>query len=747
MNLVYLRRKSKLLVEVPPSTAETRSTAEIATLQKKLERSGYCLTEELAERVKKLSRADFLSFYNHLDSWVCALTGNDRAFQAMYPGFPSEVMEKTEAELYLNALYHYVSLELPAGERTKRPKLIEQPDLQVISSGTRQERDEIFTNLCAAKSSLSPSDREDMERFVKSLSNDVVSLLPDEIPMRETVAALSVLLLRHTDQGNAFIEKHARAANDFLRIAVAWCNGDVSLFEPCRFEKIPRAIRKMILAGIDRSNRPVEDMLKWGERWVRLGERLHPGEFSDRFPRAHEAFQVIREGIPYQTENGLIESLLEERDIPGVLQVLAEKPGVFGRRLDHLLRISENPSAVIDAFRKVAPNVPTPILLRMMTHFRFRERQRNIEATDDDVIRWKKPGAKKPADAGTEAGLVETLKSMINVKRLDAPPPSNVELIKIPNELIRVFFPKGEVAKIWARPEALPELPPGVAEQAAEACREALLRSFSSKSPLGTCWIDPELKHYRIPTAQRSASKSLRSLSRGSRLPIPDASTLRFFIWWKNGDYRTDLDLSAVFFDARFRYLDVVSYYNLKNFGGYHSGDIVDAPEGAAEFIDLNLAKTKSKDVRYVVMVVTSFTQQPYCDLPECFAGWMARKSPNSGEIFEARTVVDKVDLTADTRIALPAIFDLETMNVIWSDLALKNSPSFNNVENNLSGLSLMVRSMMALKTPSLHDLFSLHCEARGVRVDDRDEADQIFSIDEGVVTPFDQEKIAAEYF
>jgi hypothetical protein len=32
---------------------------------------------------------------------------------------------------------------------------------------------------------------------------------------------------------------------------------------------------------------------------------------------------------------------------------------------------------------------------------------------------------------------------------------------------------------------------------------------------------------------------------------------------------------------------DTLAYYNLKNFGAHHSGDIVDAPKGAAEFIDI----------------------------------------------------------------------------------------------------------------------------------------------------------------
>ncbi len=79
-----------------------------------------------------------------------------------------------------------------------------------------------------------------------------------------------------------------------------------------------------------------------------------------------------------------------------------------------------------------------------------------------------------------------------------------------------------------------------------------------------------------------------------------------------------------------------------------------------------------------------SFTSQPYCDLPECFAGWMMRKKPGSGEIFEPLTVVNKLDVTADTQIVIPVIMDLAERTVIWTDLSLTRHPHHcNNVEGN----------------------------------------------------------------
>jgi hypothetical protein len=258
--------------------------------------------------------------------------------------------------------------------------------------------------------------------------------------------------------------------------------------------------------------------------------------------------------------------------------------------------------------------------------------------------------------------------------------------------------------------------------------------------------VDEALSEYVVPFSQRSASKALRTLVRGSRLPLPEGcDTLRFFIWWKNGRERTDIDLSASLFDADFRYLDVLSYYNVKGFGGVHSGDIVDAPDGASEFIDVSLKRLRKGGVRYVVMTLNSYTEQPFRDLPECFAGWMAREKPGSGEVYEPRTVQDRLDVTADTRIAVPLLVDVVEQKVVWCDLALRNTAGlWNNVEANKGGITMALRALVGIRKPNLYDLFCLHARARGRRVSRPADADTVFSVAEG--TPFRLEEIAADY-
>jgi len=65
------------------------------------------------------------------------------------------------------------------------------------------------------------------------------------------------------------------------------------------------------------------------------------------------------------------------------------------------------------------------------------------------------------------------------------------------------------------------------------------------------------------PLARRSASKSLRTMARGSRLDLSKGGTVRFFLWSRNGEDRTDIDLSAVLLAGDWKRLGYVAYFIL----------------------------------------------------------------------------------------------------------------------------------------------------------------------------------------
>ena len=298
----------------------------------------------------------------------------------------------------------------------------------------------------------------------------------------------------------------------------------------------------------------------------------------------------------------------------------------------------------------------------------------------------------------------------------------------------------------------MPALPNGLAAVVAQKLRGVLVDRFGDLPPLGKVFIDERLKDQIVPFSQRSASRSRRSVARGSTFDLPEGTTVRFFCWWKNIDSsdeyksRVDLDLSASLFKTDWESSGDISYYNLRKGQCYHSGDVTSAPKGACEFIDINLPSVLKMGARYVVMSVLSYTRQPFLALPECFGGWMMRKKTNSGEVFEAKTVQDKIDITAPSRACVPVIIDAEARKVYWADLALKNMAQINNAARNSVGFSQIGRAIVGLRKPSLHDLFAMHAEARGEIVDTEEDADAIFGLHDGAVDAFDPSVILSEF-
>ena len=162
----------------------------------------------------------------------------------------------------------------------------------------------------------------------------------------------------------------------------------------------------------------------------------------------------------------------------------------------------------------------------------------------------------------------------------------------------------------------------------------------------------PALRDHRAAGAARRIESC--TLVRGSRLPLPDTRFIRLFLWWKNGRAHGHRPVRR-FLRRQFRvHADgrVLQPEGLRRLPQRRHRR---RPQGASEFIDLDIDALVEKGIRYVVTSINSYTRQPYCDLPECFAGWMARADLASGEVYEPRTVVDRIDIASDTQICLPS--------------------------------------------------------------------------------------------
>ena len=317
----------------------------------------------------------------------------------------------------------------------------------------------------------------------------------------------------------------------------------------------------------------------------------------------------------------------------------------------------------------------------------------------------------------------------------------------------RAFFPKGQAAKVQLEDGPPPPLDSALSARAAALLRETLVARFAELPPLGRVYVDPELANHFVPFSQRSAGRTLRPITRGSRFDLPpgEGNTLRFFCWWRNMPGKThasrvDIDLSVTMFRDDWSLAGEVAFYNLRAKEGHHSGDITSAPEGACEFIDVSIPAMQNRKVRYVVPSLLSYTGQPFAEVRECSGGWMRRKRPNSGEVFEPRTVIDKIDVTAPGRACVPVIFDLADRKAVWCDMGLKTAAQMTTASENRVGFTRIGRAITDLKKPTLRDLFAMHAEARGGPADTPEEADTVFGVREGTVTAFDEDTVLSEY-
>lgn len=699
---ILLHRKNLLIVE--PINADYEQTkneqALVVTMMKNVQSLGYTFSKELFEALSHMNRDELKVFYSDLIPALKELVGADVEYNPMYPNFPTQVAEMDGIELFINAIVHYWSFGtlMPEYEKDERLPLIDVNKMALLSTGNHEDLMEIFKNLVASKTSLSAQDKEDVSTIIKDCA-DYANYLPDEIPLKENVALVGKLIIEEAPIKSAnAISKYFRTATDVLRLVTALSNGDISLAGKTKYRSMKRCERRMILDLLANCGNIAEDLFRYQYEWIRVAEILHPFEYGykKKYRNVIKAFDTLRNEKKPLMFGGKVQAAILRKDMETAADLLKSRPGEFARQLDKVLRDSNDPYYTLECFKSVASEISTPVLLQVRQHFIGR--------------------------------MAET-----------------------PNP-VRVFFPKGNLAKAMSIKNELPAIDKTICQNVAKACRDALIEQYKSKESLGKVYVDEDFKNYLVPFSQRSASSTSKSVVRGSQLPIKsDATAVRAFIWWTNTNKdngwdngRVDIDLSAAIYDSDWNYVEHVSYTRLRSgkMKAYHSGDVIDGGsingKGVAEFIDVDIDAV-AENGRYIVFQVYNFTRQDFSTLENCRFGWMEREDVDSGEIFEPTTVEMVMDVNAEGKTAIPVIFDCVERKFIWCDMNL-GIDSYHrggiNLESNLSGVTATCYAMTHLNKPNLYDLAMLNAMARGTVVTDRNEADLIFSNDKTI--PFE---------
>jgi hypothetical protein len=636
---------------------------------------GYVLNQDAIKTLSLSNRDNIIEFHNDIIGYLKIMTGSTRNHKPFWNGFPQEVMDKSEVELWIHQIVYYISngTYIPDEFTEQRPSAFEQPIYTVISKGDEKEFSNIFTKLVSVNQSLINDDMEIVEFFIK---NNLELIFPQTIPFKENLCTLASLGLNvpiktvtdvlricvHLSGGDISLPKVPR---EFIKVS-AWDNTKIENTERenFKFKKFNRKERKYILNLLEQTNCDVREFVLKDNRWIRLGEILHPGEYKNKYPKAFKMFDDIR-NTKVRSWYGEVDNAFKLGLELGLTK-LSERPGEFMRRLDSLVRNNDS-NIVLESLKNISNNISNKVLFESYGHFENRDK-----AVTNRTVMVK--GARKK----TPLPDLEPLSTKLV---------SDIQTI----------------------------------------IKDSVRNNFSKLEKLGKVYIDEELKKLPIPTNMRSMSSTLKPVMRGQRVPIgnKDTKVIRAFVHWFDERGDQDIDLTSTFIGlGKIKHIGWNGEHNCDL--GCYSGDIRHRKGACAEYIDIDIKAALKQGYKYVVMDAKNYNGGTFLSVTDCVFGYMEREYPKANEIFVPKTLSNTVRLQNTSSSTIAAVIDLESLEYIFLDVDTTGIPvSSANFDKILEA----IKPYTELPKFSVYDLLKLHVDVRGELVE-QDDAELILNID-----------------
>ncbi len=630
-----------------------------------LMQSGFKLSPKLLIHISSCDCSSASNAAHAILTAVKELVGDHVKHNPYFPRFPRDVPDTTDfwveclLRYYLNdeVIYgqHLHTFEEMVQEQLKF-SFKSDVRLKVIDLGGPLEIElrQLFSGLASATVPLNVEDRQLLATlFEGGYATDV------PVRIRENKAILNTLRMRKDQPIDV------DTVVDVLRVACAWSDGDVTLATNTKFKPFPRRIRRRLVEAIDqliaRDARKIDDASNYKEPFKRLAEKLHPREYS-QCSHAAAFFDFTGGKVPVETFNHRAHTAIiagrKTSDFRPAIDVLSERPGLLLKHVDLIIR-SGNRSSIEELLRTF----------------------------------------------GTRIAKISG-RNLLNLEQ---------HLINrtVPHES-RIFL--NRLGTGHAIANALEELSPELITPIRTMIREELKRRIPERDLLVVDW--PSLAGIAIPISEKNKSDGFMVLPRGSSFPVArdNGSSLRFFIYWKQREFRTDYDLSCACYDAGFNLVTQVSWTNLRD--GYerdpvivHSGDFTDATNGATEFIDVDLNRLDSR-ITYILPTINFYTGETFGTAEEAFFGFMDRPARDRGLPFDARTVVTKFALKGNGRVCVPMVFVRDTHHGVsgkWLDIYAQGLAWANSVENHKFTIIGLAKAMLEKSFTPLAELVELH--------------------------------------
>ena len=704
---LVLLSKDKLLFELKKSSgaAEAPVTAEqIAAVLDSFGSLGYTLDVPSICKLAQSNLPSLKSFYNQTYILLNNAKGGNVEHKIFYPNFP-DMKGISPDEYVLRAVLHYITVDendygfanhdIAAHEA----KNIDNDKKIVLSLVDKKQADSILLQVANdALTQKLPIPESKQDAYIELWRHYSDRIAPEEIPYKENLALYVYAIKEGEDVDSNIIpyEKlsFCKTVTDVLRVYAALSDADVQLAERIWFYPLPRVTRRAFLHKIDdlcHTTNVAEDFLRHEFLWKRATELLHPYDYRKQYPLAFDYICMLRSGKLGQTfESRLNASLADEYSY---LLLLRTRPTEYARRLDFMLRTFKDTEMVLGMFKDIVDGVSVNVLHALWNYYLNR----------------------------TELG-----------------------------EFRDFVFYNGRT-KTAEVEENRPEMSAELCDKVLSLIKDELSKRFASYPQKGKLYIADGMQNYTLPISSRSASRQIHTLNYGTKLSVDDgekADFVRLFTHWHNSDERIDIDLSVELIAENMYDAVSLSWHNMSGgvmFDSYHSGDLTTAPDGASEFVDLNIAEAR-KFGRYALVCNYCYTEQLFCDIPECFSGVMFMpQRAKEGEVFNPQFVKFKFDLSQRANSNIAFALDLETRELIWMDTSMLQSNSSPCVAAGDYGKIIALRRVLQ-KRASVYEWMKLHASHLQL-ADNREEADYVVDVtDNANVDPTDTENFVSKW-
>ena len=657
------------------------------TLLDELKVYGYYLSAEI---MNKISSDEIKNLHKTIIPYLFdKYNFGGRKYKPLYPGFPKQVISKSRYELKVDQLKVYNGNldefidSNPWIEDVPKGKKVPKDPTKELKLMTDKEFMDIPRQIMLSNNSLSEGSNEELIWFLENYPN---LNIPERIPFKETLCIVAKYrpsyelneindILRY---GMYLMGAKPSLPNvpRYIRPAYNYRNYNKSLNKDWRnLSTLPRKYRKDICNRIEKlvEVKGVEsciiDAKRFYGHWILLSERVHPMEFTLRYPECSSFFSKLKsksERKLYKTFNSKIQKMYDDgTDVVDIAKEISKRPGELVRRFDSLIRRAINvgkESEIMDLFLDTE-GMKNKTLLELNNYYNNRE---NPDIPRLVTIEGKSYCLDKLNPLPN--GLVDTIQEFIFRKIL-----LNIK------------------------------------ERVTE-------KDLDGKIVV----LDPEIKKLSIPKGMRD---SVISIPAGTRVSIEKGKDIiRFFVHWyqdpKGPD--EDLDLHAFLYkdDNCVENIGWNSSYFTEEYCAVHSGDVLNRPGNCAEYVDIDLTKSVTNGYKYVVMDVYNYKDRNMDTLP-CFIGYCAVNKMESSTNWEPGDVELSVPVKVKSTKVATLLVDLVNREVIILNCNLSGIPV-----NTKGNVSTQVAIIKFFTTPiskyNSYEIMNYYYSLRGATIVDK---------------------------